>query len=182
MKVTKTEFRDLLILEPYIFPDDRGFFFEAFNRNTMEKEGLGLTFVQDNESYSKKNVLRGLHFQRHPFAQTKLVRVVAGAIRDVVVDLRKNEPTYSQHFAISLSSENKKQLFVPKGFAHGFIVLSETAEVIYKSDEYYRPESEGGILYSDPRLGIDWEVSASQIIVSNKDMINPLLVNAVFDF
>jgi dTDP-4-dehydrorhamnose 3,5-epimerase len=169
MTVTQTGFKDLLILSPEVFNDSRGYFMESYNCKTLRNLGVDLTFIQDNESYSKKGVLRGLHFQKNPHAQTKLIRVLQGKILDVVVDLRVSEPTYKKSFSIILSSENKTQLLVPKGFAHGFVVLSESASVLYKCDEYYNKASEGGIRFDDPELNIDWIISKESLIVSDRD-------------
>lgn len=182
MEIESTDFNGLLILKPRIFGDQRGYFMESFNRNTFNDAGINVDFVQDNQSSSTKGVMRGLHFQKDPYAQVKLIRVLNGLIRDVVVDLRVNEPTYKKHYSIDLSSDNKKQLLVPKGFAHGFIVLSDTAEVLYKCDDYYHPESEGGIAYNDPSLGIDWGLPQSMIRLSAKDAVLPPLRDANVQF
>lgn len=173
MKVTKTAFQGLLIIEPKVFTDSRGYFFESYNKKVLREAGIDIEFVQDNQSRSQKGTLRGLHFQKPPHAQTKLVAVLDGAIQDVVVDLRKGQPTYGKHLSIDLTSENKTQLLVPKGFAHGFLVLSERADVLYKCDDYYHPETEAGILYNDSTLGIDWKTDKAGIILSNKDEQNP---------
>jgi dTDP-4-dehydrorhamnose 3,5-epimerase len=177
MHVLTTAFRDLVILEPVRFMDERGFFMESYNQRTFAALGLNYTFIQDNQSYSKYGVLRGLHFQRAPYAQTKLVLVLSGRILDVVVDLRAEEPTYGRHFSIELSSENRKQLLVPKGFAHGFVVLSDHAEVLYKCDEYYNKDSEGGIRFDDPSLSINWFLGKNELIVSRKDLELSNMVN-----
>lgn len=169
MNVIKTEFEGLLILEPKVFEDHRGFFMESFNKKLLEENGIHYNFVQDNQSKSSFGVLRGLHFQNPPHAQTKLVRVLTGNIVDAVVDLRKPSPTYGKSFSIELSASNKKQLLVPKGFAHGFSVLSKTAEILYKCDNYYNKESEGGLMYNDPAFNIDWKVPESNILLSEKD-------------
>ena len=153
MKISKTFIKDLLIIEPQLFKDDRGFFYESYNKNNLD---INIVFVQDNESKSYKGVIRGLHFQAPPFEQAKLVRCVSGKILDVAVDLRINSKTYGKSFSIELSSENNKQLFVPKGFAHGFQVLSETAIVNYKVDNFYNPKSDSGIIWNDKNLSIDW--------------------------
>ncbi|HEY5822853.1 MAG TPA: dTDP-4-dehydrorhamnose 3,5-epimerase [Cyclobacteriaceae bacterium] len=182
MKVASTDFKNLVVLEPKVLGDERGYFIESYNRKTLLGAEIDLSFVQDNQSSSVKGVLRGLHFQNAPHAQTKLVRVLSGSILDVVVDLRKHESTFGQHFSIELSAENKKQLLVPKGFAHGFIVLSQKAEVFYKCDEYYHPDAEGGIIFNDPALGIDWRLSPEEFILSDKDRIHPTLTNAKFKF
>ena len=174
MKFTETKLKGCFILEPKIIKDERGYFMESFNEKTFQ-EGVGqkVTFVQDNQSFSKKGTLRGLHYQNPPFAQTKLVRVLQGEIMDVAVDLRKDSPTFGKHFAIVLSAENKKQLLVPQGFAHGFSVLSETAVVLYKCDNYYNKQSEGGIRYDDATLAIDWGMDLKEAIVSEKDAVLP---------
>ena len=155
MKINKTFIEDLLIIQPQLFKDDRGFFYESYNKNNLD---INIVFVQDNESKSYKGVIRGLHFQAPPFEQTKLVRCVSGNILDVVVDLRTNSKTYGKSFSFELSSENNKQLFVPKGFAHGFQILSETAVVNYKVDNYYNPKSEKGIIWNDKDLSINWNL------------------------
>lgn len=171
MTVETTNIKDLLVLTPAIFEDERGYFFESYSEASFAKNGLSYAFIQDNQSFSKNGVIRGLHFQKAPYAQTKLVRVLQGEILDVAVDIREDSATYGKHFSIVLSAENKKQLLVPKGFAHGFSVLSETAIVSYKVDEVYHKESESGIRYDDPALNIDWKVTLSDIIVSEKDII-----------
>jgi dTDP-4-dehydrorhamnose 3,5-epimerase len=182
MKVTETGFKDLYLLKPRVFEDSRGFFMESFNAKAMEDLGLDFNFIQDNQSYSKYGVLRGLHYQNPPHAQTKLVRVLSGTILDVVVDLRRDQPTFGKHFSVELSAESKQQIYVPKGFAHGFSVLSKYAEILYKSDNGYHPASEGGILYNDPALMIDWGVPEDKISLSDKDKINPVLASANFKF
>ena len=168
MKISKTFIEDLLIIEPPLFKDDRGFFYESYNKKNLD-EIIKITFVQDNESKSNKGVVRGLHFQRPPFEQAKLVRCVSGKIFDVAVDLRKNSKTYGNSFSVELSSENNKQLFVPKGFAHGFQVLSETAIVNYKVDEYYNPDSDSGLIWNDKDLSINWSIDVKPIL-SVKDL------------
>jgi dTDP-4-dehydrorhamnose 3,5-epimerase len=160
----------LIIIEPNILEDSRGYFFEAYNEKVFQQNGINCHFVQDNQSCSSYGVIRGLHFQLNPFAQAKLVRVLEGKILDVAIDIRKNSPTYGQHFAIQLSSENKKQLFLPAGFAHGFSVLSQTAIVLYKCDAFYNKQSEGGIRYDDSDLQIDWGIERGKEIVSDKDL------------
>jgi dTDP-4-dehydrorhamnose 3,5-epimerase len=174
MKFIETGFAELLLFEPKVFGDSRGYFFESYNEKTFAENGIKIKFIQDNQSKSSYGVIRGLHFQKNPHAQTKLVRVLSGRILDVVVDLRKNADTYGKCYAVELSAENKRQLLVPKGFAHGFSVLSETAEVLYKCDAFYNKESEGGLLYSDPELKIDWKIPADKAIVSDKDLQQPL--------
>ena len=169
MNVIKTEIEGLLILVPKVFEDHRGFFMESYNKNVLADNSIEIDFVQDNQSESTRGVLRGLHFQNPPHAQTKLVRVLQGKIIDAVVDIRKSSPTYGKSFSIELSAENKRQLLVPKGFAHGFSVLSKTAEILYKCDEFYNKESEGGLMYNDPAYKIDWGLSESEVILSEKD-------------
>jgi dTDP-4-dehydrorhamnose 3,5-epimerase len=173
MKVVETGFEGLFVLEPRVFADERGYFFESFNSQTFKSNGLDFDWVQDNQSHSKHGVIRGLHFQKPPHAQTKLIRVLKGEVVDVVVDLRHSSPTYGKSFSVVLSSQNKLQLLVPKGFAHGFSVLSEEADVMYKCDALYNKETESGILFNDPLLGIDWQVSQDKMIVSEKDLILP---------
>jgi dTDP-4-dehydrorhamnose 3,5-epimerase len=175
MNFIETEIPDLIIIEPKVFKDDRGYFFESFNQQEFEKHIGKIDFVQDNESKSTFGVLRGLHFQRPPFTQAKLVRCILGSILDVVVDLRADSPTYGRHLTIELSSEDKKQLFIPKGFAHGFVVLSPEAVFAYKVDNYYSPSHDSGIFWNDPQLGIDWRIDPGDIILSEKDKkLNPL--------
>jgi dTDP-4-dehydrorhamnose 3,5-epimerase len=173
MKVETTGFEGLIVLTPSVFADDRGYFFESYNRDTQLKAGLDFQWVQDNQSHSKHGVIRGLHFQKSPFAQTKLVRALQGEILDVVVDLRKGEPTYGKSFSVILTAENKKQLLVPKGFAHGFSVLSDSADLMYKCDALYNKQSESGLIFNDPSLQIDWKLSAAEMIVSEKDLVLP---------
>ena len=177
MIIETTYINDLVVLSPTVFEDERGYFFEAYNKNKFADLGIQINFVQDNQSYSKRGTLRGLHYQNPPFAQTKLVRVLQGEIMDVAVDLRKDSPTFGQHFGVKLSSQNKKQLLVPQGFAHGFAVLSETAVVMYKCDQFYNKESEGGIRFDDPNLKIDWGMDFKETIVSQKDLILPNFEN-----
>ena len=173
MNVETTFIKDLVVLTPDVFEDSRGYFFEGYNKNKLSALGIDIEFVQDNQSFSQRGTLRGLHYQNPPYAQTKLVRVLQGEIMDVAVDLRKDSPTYGQHFTIRLSSENKKQLLVPQGFAHGFSVLSETAVVLYKCDQFYNKASEGGIRFDDPTLAIDWGMDLKEAIVSDKDVVLP---------
>ena len=176
MEVVKTPIDGVLIIEPRVFGDKRGYFFESFNaREFAEKTGLQVTFVQDNESMSHYGVLRGLHFQCPPFAQSKLVRVVKGRVLDVAVDIRKGSPTYGKHVAVELSEENHRQFFMSKGFAHGFSVLSEEAIFQYKCDEFYAPQSEGAIAWNDPDLAIDWNIPLNQVLLSEKDTDHPML-------
>jgi len=178
MTATETKLKGCFIIEPSVLNDPRGYFFESFNQSKFnELIGKTIDFVQDNESFSSKGVLRGLHFQTGAYAQAKLVRVVKGTVLDVVVDMRKESPTFSKHFSIELSEDNKRQLFVPRGFAHGFIVLSETAIFSYKCDNFYNKESEQGLRYDDPSLGIDWMLPASEFIISEKDLVLPTLSN-----
>lgn len=179
MTFTETKLSGCFVLEPTIFADDRGYFFESHNQERFNT-GVGTTvnFVQDNQSHSVRGVVRAIHYQTGVHAQAKLVRVLQGTVVDVAVDLRKESPTFGQHVAIELSAENKKQLFIPKGFGHGFSVLSDTAEFFYKCDNYYNKDSEGGIIYNDPSLGIDWGMPPAQIKVSDKDLILPQLTNA----
>lgn len=179
MKATKTTLEGCFILEPDVFKDDRGYFYESYNQQKFRKAtGLDVTFIQDNQSFSSKGVLRGLHYQLGEHAQAKLVRVLSGAVLDVAVDVRKNSPTFGQHVAIELSTENKRQLFIPRGFAHGFVVLTETAEFSYKCDNLYNKPSEGGIIFNDNTLKIDWKLPENQLIISEKDSQLPVLKKA----
>jgi dTDP-4-dehydrorhamnose 3,5-epimerase len=182
MELEPTFIKDLVVLSPAVFEDERGYFFEAYNKNRLNDLGIPIDFVQDNQSFSKRGTLRGLHYQNPPFAQTKLVRVLQGEIMDVAVDLRKDSATYGQYFGVVLSAENKKQLLVPQGFAHGFSVLSETAVVLYKCDQFYNKDSEGGIRYDDPSLHIDWGIDLASAIVSDKDLILPDFENCNSQF
>ena len=182
MAFIKTDFPGLFIIEPTVFKDSRGYFFESYNENNFKEEGIDIKFVQDNQSKSSYGVIRGLHYQLAPHAQTKLIRVLSGSILDIVVDIRKGSPTYGKTFSIELSAENNKQLFIPKGFAHGFSVLSETAEVIYKCDEFYHKESEAGIVFNDAALNIDWKIPAASAIISDKDLVHPSLLNCKNNF
>ncbi len=185
MKYTKTAIADVILIEPKVFGDERGYFVETFRADTFEAEtGIKTDFVQDNESRSGYGVLRGLHYQLPPHAQSKLVRVIEGLVLDVAVDIRKGSPTFGQHVCMELSAENKHQLFIPRGFAHGFVVLSETAIFSYKVDNYYSPECDRGIKFDDPQLGIDWKIAASELVLSDKDKTHPLLQDAVdlFDY
>jgi len=178
MTATETKLKGCFVLEPKVFNDTRGYFFESFNQNKFsELIGQQVKFVQDNESFSTKGVLRGLHYQTGKYAQAKLVRIIKGTVLDVVVDMRKDSPTFTEHFSIELSEDNKKQLFVPRGFAHGFIVLSDKAIFSYKCDNFYNKASEQGLRYDDPALGIDWKLSFSEFIVSEKDLVLPTLSN-----
>lgn len=169
MKAFQTEIKGVIVLEPQVFGDERGYFFESFSQKVFDELVGKTVFIQDNESKSSYGVVRGLHYQLPPYTQAKLVRVVKGCVLDIVVDLRKGSPTFGQHVAVRLSEENKKQLFIPRGFAHGFAVLSEEAIFQYKCDNYYAPESEGGIQFDDPVLGIDWQIPREKMIISEKD-------------
>ena len=173
MKFIQTEIPDLIIIEPPVFGDERGYFLESFNQKEFEKNIGKISFVQDNESKSSRGVLRGLHFQKPPFAQAKLVRCIVGEVLDVAVDIRKNSKTYGKSFAVRLTGENKRQLFVPRGFAHGFVVLSDHATFAYKVDNSYSPEHEDGIIWDDPDLGIDWQIDSKDVLLSPKDKILP---------
>ena len=175
MNIIETPIQGLLIIEPRIFEDARGYFFESFSQREFDEKVGKVVFVQDNESKSSYGVMRGLHFQRPPFTQSKLVRCVKGAVLDVVVDIRKSSPTYGQHVAVELTEDNHRQFFIPKGFAHGFAVLSEIAVFQYKCDEFYHPESEGGISILDKTLNIDWRIPTDQAILSEKDIKHRLL-------
>ncbi|GAA3942935.1 dTDP-4-dehydrorhamnose 3,5-epimerase [Chitinophaga oryziterrae] len=182
MPFTETGIPGLLVYEPKVFNDNRGYFFESYSARAFEEYGLNLPFVQDNQARSTFGVLRGLHYQLEPYAQTKLIRVLEGRIIDAVVDIRKGSPTYGKSFAIELSAENKLQLLVPKGFAHGYSVISPTAEVMYKCDNFYHKASEGGIIYNDPALKIDWGINPEEALVSEKDMVLPTLENCTHNF
>ncbi len=175
MEVIKTAIEGLVIIEPRLFKDSRGYFFESFSQREFEEKVRPINFVQDNESMSSYGVMRGLHFQRPPFSQSKLVRCVRGAVLDVAVDIRKGSPTYGQHVAVELTEDNHRQLFIPKGFAHGFAVLSEIAVFQYKCDEFYHPEVDGGISILDYSLNIDWRIPTGKAILSEKDTKHPLL-------
>ncbi|MBP5689540.1 MAG: dTDP-4-dehydrorhamnose 3,5-epimerase [Bacteroidales bacterium] len=181
MNVIKTDIEGVLILEPRVFGDERGYFFESFSEREFEAAVGPVEFVQDNESKSRYGVLRGLHFQKGEHAQSKLVRVVSGRVLDVAVDIRPGSPTFGKHVAVELSGENHKMVFIPKGFAHGFAVLSEEAVFQYKCDNYYAPESEGAIAWDDPDLAIDWCVPGEDIILSERDKNHPRLVDLTFD-
>jgi dTDP-4-dehydrorhamnose 3,5-epimerase len=182
MPFIKTELEGLLIFEPKVFEDSRGYFFEAYNNSVFKEGGINMSFVQDNQSQSSYGVIRGLHYQNNPYAQTKLVRVLTGTILDIAVDIRKSSSTYGRSFSIELSDENKRQLFIPPGFAHGFSVLSEKAVVLYKCDALYNKESEGGIIYNDPALNIDWQIPADKAIISDKDKLLPVLKDCTNNF
>ncbi len=170
MNVIKTEIEGVLIIEPQVFGDERGYFFESFNAERfLAQTGIEVTFVQDNESHSKRGVLRGLHFQRVPYEQAKLVRVVQGRVLDVAVDIRPESPTFGKYIMTELSGDNHRQMFIPKGFAHGYVVLEDDTVFQYKCDEYYHPEAEDGIAWNDPQIGIEWGIPESEIILSDKD-------------
>lgn len=175
MPFIKTDFPGLIVFEPKVFGDHRGYFYESYNAKSFKEGGIEADFVQDNQARSTYGVLRGLHYQLGEHAQAKLVRVIEGTVLDVVVDLREGSPTYGKSYGIELSAENKRQLFVPRGFAHGYVVLSETAEFFYKCDNFYNKESEGGLIYNDPQLKIDWKVDLSKAQLSEKDLILPVL-------
>ena len=175
MEVIKTKIPGVVIIEPRLFPDARGYFFESFSKREFEEKVGKIEFVQDNESKSSYGVLRGLHFQKPPYAQSKLVRVVKGAVLDVAVDIRKGSPTYGQHVAVELTEDNHLQFFIPQGFAHGFAVLTDEVIFQYKCDNFYAPASEGAIAWDDPDLGIDWRVPAEKVILSEKDRRHPRL-------
>jgi dTDP-4-dehydrorhamnose 3,5-epimerase len=175
MNIIKTDIEGLLVIEPRVFGDSRGYFFESYNTKAFEEAVGNVTFVQDNESKSSYGVVRGLHFQKPPYAQAKLVRVVKGKVLDVAVDLRKNSPTFGKYVAMELSEENHRQMFIPRGFAHGFSVLSEEVIFQYKCDNYYTPQSEGAIAWDDPDLAIDWQVPSEKVILSEKDSKHPML-------
>ena len=182
MEIRETGIAGLLIVKPRIFEDDRGYFFESFNESDLDKSGHPFHFIQDNQSKSAYGVVRGLHYQLEPKAQTKFVRVLEGSIWDVAVDLRKNSPTFMQWEGVELSADNKLQLLIPKGFAHGFSVLSEDAVVLYKCDEFYAPDFETGIRYNDPQIGIDWKVDPEDMILSERDIAMPSLQEATMNF
>lgn len=185
MQIIQTAIEGVLIIEPKVFGDSRGYFFESFNaKEFQEKTGLDITFVQDNESKSRYGVLRGLHFQKGEHAQSKLVRVIKGRVLDVAVDIRKGSPTFGKHVKVELTADNHRQIFIPRGFAHGFVVLSDEAVFQYKCDNLYAPESEGAIAWNDPAFGIDWQIPASDVILSEKDKHHPLLADCkdLFDY
>lgn len=175
MKVFKTEIDGVFIIEPVVFEDERGYFFESYNKENLKAQGIDYDFIQDNQSKSRYGTIRGIHFQKGEYAQAKLVRVLEGTVLDVAVDLRRGSPTFGKHVAVELSAENRRQLMIPRGFGHGFSVLSETAVFAYKCDNVYNKASEGGLRYDDPALGIDWKIAPSEAILSEKDKVNPLL-------
>lgn len=182
MPFTATEFPGLMVYEPKVFGDDRGYFFESYNEQAFHAEGVNYQFVQDNQARSSYGVVRGLHFQLAPHAQTKLIRALEGCILDVVLDLRKGSPSYGKIYSIELSAANKKQLLVPKGFAHGYSVLSETAEVLYKCDAFYNKAAEGGVLFNDPALAINWNIPADKMLLSDKDKVYPVFSEVMHNF
>ena len=182
MKLERINTSDLILIKPDIYNDNRGYFFESFRHDLLEEKlGYAVNFIQENESKSTRGVLRGLHYQIPPFGQSKLVRVIEGNVLDVVVDIRKNSPTFAKHFSIELSGDNKYQLFIPKGFAHGFVVLSEVATFFYKVDNYFSPENERGIAFNDNSLDIDWRLPLRKIYLSAKDKCNPKFLDTLED-
>lgn len=182
MNVIATYIPDLMVIEPTLFEDARGYFYESYNADKYREAGIDTQFVQDNQSKSTRGVLRGLHYQTAPMAQAKLVRVIEGEVLDVAVDIRRGSPTYGQHYTIVLSAENHKQLFIPRGFAHGFAVLSDTATFFYKCDNYYAKECEQGIRFDDPTLNIDWGLKRDEVLLSDKDRLLPNLEAAIHQF
>lgn len=182
MKVTQTHIPELVVIEPSVFEDARGYFFESYNQRQFEEAGISAQFVQDNQSRSTKGVLRGLHYQVNPMAQAKLVRVLEGSVLDVAVDIREGSPTYGEHFTIELSAGNRKQLYIPRGFAHGFLVLSDTATFFYKCDNFYAKDHEEGIRFDDPDLGIDWGIDPAKAILSDKDRALPSFADCHHNF
>ena len=182
MPFTRTDFPGILVFEPIVFEDDRGYFFESYNEKVFASGGVQFPWVQDNQSKSIYGVIRGLHYQLNPYAQTKLVRVLEGKIWDVAVDIRKGSPTFGKYYGVELSDSNKRQVLIPKGFAHGFSVLSETASVMYKCDNYYNRECEGSIIYNDSVLQIDWKVPAEKMILSEKDRQHPVFAEIKNNF
>ncbi|MBS1600673.1 MAG: dTDP-4-dehydrorhamnose 3,5-epimerase [Bacteroidetes bacterium] len=182
MAFLKTDFSGVYLFEPLVFQDERGFFFESYNESVFQKNNITSVFIQDNQSYSRYGVIRGLHYQLEPYSQAKLIRVLQGMILDVIVDIRKGSPNYGKSLSIELSAANKKQLFIPRGFAHGFSVLSETAEILYKCDNVYNKESEGGILYNDAALKIDWKIPGDRVVISSKDLALPTFADSKNNF
>lgn len=182
MEVIETAIDGVVIIEPRVFADARGYFYESFSQREFEEKVCKTVFIQDNQSKSSYGVLRGLHFQNPPFAQSKLVRCIQGSVLDVAVDIRKGSPTFGKYVAVELSAENQRQFFVPRGFAHGFAVLSEEAVFQYKCDNYYAPQAEGSIAWNDPAIGIDWRLSENDILLSDKDQKSPLLADAPYLF
>ena len=179
MNIIETNIEGVIIIEPRLFEDERGYFFESFNQKEFQEKVCKTTFIQDNESKSSYGVIRGLHFQKPPFAQSKLVRVVKGAVLDVAVDIRKDSPTFGQYVAVELTEDNHRQFFIPRGFAHGFSVLSKEVIFQYKCDNFYAPQSEGAIAWDDPDLGIDWQISIDDILLSEKDKSHPKLAELI---
>jgi dTDP-4-dehydrorhamnose 3,5-epimerase len=182
MKISTTDFDDLFILEPNLFGDERGYFMESYNYKSLLEKAIDYQFVQDNQSRSKKGVLRGLHYQNAPHPQAKLVRVLAGSILDIVVDMRKDKSTYKKSFLLEITGDNRKQILIPKGFAHGFLVTSDFAAVLYKTDEYYHPDAEGGINFVDPSLGLQYLIKDKEVILSEKDKNLPYFDQVEFRF
>ena len=182
MSFSKTHLPGVILFEPDVFPDGRGFFFESYNKRLFQSNHVSSDFVQDNQSFSIYGVIRGLHYQKEPYAQAKLVRVLRGMILDVVVDLRAGSPAFGKSYSIELSAENKRQIFIPKGFAHGFSVLSESAEISYKCDQFYNKQSESGIRYDDNLLKIDWKIPAEKELISEKDAQLPVFNSSLIDF
>lgn len=182
MNFIKTNIDGVFIIEPRIFKDSRGYFFESFSAREFQEKISPITFIQDNESLSRYGVIRGLHFQKPPYTQSKIIRVIKGAILDVAVDIRKGSPTFGQHVSVELTAENHRQLFIPHGFAHGFSVLSPEALIQYKCDNFYAPQSEGGIFWNDPDLHIDWQIPSDKVILSEKDTKHPFLKDYDSDF
>lgn len=180
MNIIETNIEGVIIIEPRLFEDERGYFFESFNQKEFQEKVCKTTFIQDNESKSSYGVIRGLHFQKPPFAQSKLVRVVKGSVLGVAVDIRKGSPTFGQHVAVELTEDNHRQFFIPRGFAHGFSVLSKEVIFQYKCDNFYAPQSEGAIAWDDPDLGIDWQISIDEILLSEKDKSHPKLAEIIF--
>ena len=180
MNIIETNIEGVIIIEPRLFEDERGYFFESFNQKEFQEKVCKTTFIQDNESKSSYGVIRGLQFQKPPFAQSKLVRVVKGSVLDVAVDIRKGSPTFGQHVAVELTEDNHRQFFIPRGFAHGFSVLSKEVIFQYKCDNFYAPQSEGAIAWDDPDLGIDWQISIDEILLSEKDKSHPKLAEIIF--
>lgn len=180
MNIIETNIEGVIIIEPRLFEDERGYFFESFNQKEFQEKVCKTTFIQDNESKSSYGVIRGLHFQKPHFAQSKLVRVVKGSVLDVAVDIRKGSPTFGQHVAVELTEDNHRQFFIPRGFAHGFSVLSKEVIFQYKCDNFYAPQSEGAIAWDDPDLGIDWQISIDEILLSEKDKSHPKLAEIIF--
>lgn len=180
MNIIETNIEGVIIIEPRLFEDERGYFFESFNQKEFQEKVCKTTFIQDNESKSSYGVIRGLHFQKPPFAQSKLVLLLKGSVLDVAVDIRKGSPTFGQHVAVELTEDNHRQFFIPRGFAHGFSVLSKEVIFQYKCDNFYAPQSEGAIAWDDPDLGIDWQISIDEILLSEKDKSHPKLAEIIF--